>query len=133
MQGDPSLDESLVQAKTQEKQYKWLHAMKSYDEAKARVLGHENFQKAGDFQERFGFCFQNAAMQAETTKRAQGISQEVRLRRVYLRITGRNPWWQIYHHNGYALGQICPREDPRSQSTLEGGPVSPPLIGLFFC
>jgi hypothetical protein len=66
MQGHSSLDESLVQAETQEKQYEWLQAVKSYDAAKARVLEHENFQKAGDIQERIGFCFQNAAMQAET-------------------------------------------------------------------
>jgi hypothetical protein len=66
MQGHPSLDKSLVQAETHEKQYEWLQAVKSYDAAKARVLKHENFQKAGDIQERIGFCSQNAAMQAET-------------------------------------------------------------------
>jgi len=55
----------LAQAKDREKRYDWLGAVESYVEAQTPILKHENFQKAGEIQERIGFCFQNAAMQAE--------------------------------------------------------------------
>ncbi len=56
----------LAQAKDREKRYDWLRAVESYVEAQTTILKHENFQKAGEIQERIAFCFQNAAMQAES-------------------------------------------------------------------
>jgi len=56
----------LAQAKEREKKYDWLQAVESYNEAQTSVLKQKNFQKAGEIQERIGFCFQNAAMQAES-------------------------------------------------------------------
>lgn len=56
----------LAQAREREKKYDWLQAVESYNEAQTSVLKQKNFQKAGEIQERIGFCFQNAAMQAES-------------------------------------------------------------------
>ncbi|NIV43591.1 hypothetical protein GWN49_01665, partial [Candidatus Bathyarchaeota archaeon] len=56
----------LAQGEDREKQYDWLGAVESYVKAQTSVLKQENFQKAGEIQERIGFCFQNAAMQAES-------------------------------------------------------------------
>jgi tetratricopeptide (TPR) repeat protein len=61
-----SLLRVLAQAKEREKKYDWLQAVESYNEARASALKQKNFQKAGEIQERIGFCFQNAAMQAES-------------------------------------------------------------------
>jgi hypothetical protein len=56
----------LAQAKEREKKYNWLQAVESYKEAQASVLKQKNYQEAGEIQERIGFCFQNAAMQAKS-------------------------------------------------------------------
>jgi len=57
----------LAQAKEKEK-YDWLQAIESYNKAQSSVLKQKDLQKAGEIQERIGFCFQNAAMQAESQK-----------------------------------------------------------------
>jgi KaiC/GvpD/RAD55 family RecA-like ATPase len=60
-----SLRRVLAQAKEKEKKYDWFRAAKSYDKAHTRVLKQKDFLKAGEIQERIGFCFYRAAMQAE--------------------------------------------------------------------
>jgi tetratricopeptide (TPR) repeat protein/KaiC/GvpD/RAD55 family RecA-like ATPase len=56
----------LAKAKESEKKYDWLQAIESYNEAQTSVLKQKSFQKAGEIQEKIGFCSQNAAMQAES-------------------------------------------------------------------
>ncbi len=56
----------LAQGDDKEKRYDWLGAVDFYVKAQTTLLKHENFQKAGEIQERIGFCLQNAAMQAES-------------------------------------------------------------------
>jgi KaiC/GvpD/RAD55 family RecA-like ATPase len=58
----------LTQAKEREKKYDWLRAVEFYNAALTSALRQKNFQKAGEIQERIGFCFQNAAMQAKSRK-----------------------------------------------------------------
>jgi KaiC/GvpD/RAD55 family RecA-like ATPase len=70
-----SLPRILFQAKEREKKYDWLQAVESYNEALNGVLKQKNFQKAGEIQERIGFCFRNAAMQAESREEFRGKMQ----------------------------------------------------------
>ncbi len=66
MSEDRSLQRVLAQAKEKEKKYNWLRAIESYDKAQTNVLKQKDFLKAGRIQERIGFCFHKAAMQAES-------------------------------------------------------------------
>ena len=66
MQGNRSLENALAQAKSKEKRYEWFLASQFYAKAQAKVLEQENSMTAGEIQERIGFCYKNAAMQAES-------------------------------------------------------------------
>lgn len=70
-----SLQSILAQAKEKEKKYDWLHAAESYNEAQAGILKQKDFLKAGEVQERIGFCFHRAAMQAESQ---EGFTERMR-------------------------------------------------------
>ena len=69
MSENRSLQRVLAQAKEKEKKYDWLRAVESYDEAQTNVLKQKDFLKAGEIQERIGFCFHKAAMQAESQEK----------------------------------------------------------------
>ena len=59
-----SLQSILAQAKEKEKKYDWLRAAEYHDKAQVGILKQKDFLKAGEVQERIGFCFHRAAMQA---------------------------------------------------------------------
>lgn len=61
-----SLQNILTEAENAEKAYDWLTASKLYEKALDRTLPLEDFFRAGEIQERIGFCFRNKAMQAES-------------------------------------------------------------------
>lgn len=63
---NPALQRFFDRAKKNEKEYKWLRAAESYNEAQDFMLKHRNFLRTGETQERIGFCLQRAAMQAKT-------------------------------------------------------------------
>ena len=56
----------LAQAEEKEKEYDWLHAIVFYKKALDQTLKQREFSKAGEIQERIGFCLHRAAMQAES-------------------------------------------------------------------
>ncbi len=64
MSKNRSLQHVLAQAKEKEKKYDWLRAVEFYGEAQTGVVEQKDFLKAGEIQERIGFCFHRAAMQA---------------------------------------------------------------------
>ena len=70
-----SLQKSLTQAKTSEKEHDWLQAVKSYEDAKTNLLKQEDYPSAGEIQERIGHCFWNAAMQARTPEEFSARTQ----------------------------------------------------------
>jgi len=62
------LQDILTKAEKAKKDYDWLKASKLYKKALDRTLPLEDFLRAGEIQERIGFCFQNKAMQSESQK-----------------------------------------------------------------
>ncbi|UCE96178.1 MAG: hypothetical protein JSV51_00790 [Candidatus Bathyarchaeota archaeon] len=60
-----SLLRIIAEAKKFEKKQDWLQAVKSYKKTQTNILKQKNYQKAGEIQERIGFCLQNLAMQAK--------------------------------------------------------------------
>ncbi len=68
MSKDQSLQHVLAQAEKREKKYEWLRAVESYGEAQACVVKRKDSLRAGEIQERIGFCFHRSAMQAKTQK-----------------------------------------------------------------
>ena len=65
MSRSQSIQRLLTQAKEKEKKHDWLGAAELHEEASDRVRRQEDFLKAGDIQERIGYCFYRAAFQAE--------------------------------------------------------------------
>jgi len=61
-----SVQRVLVQAKEKEKRYDWLGAVEFHKKALGQVLKQKDFLKAGEIEERIGYCFHRAAMQAES-------------------------------------------------------------------
>ena len=59
------VEEAFGKAKELEKKYSWLKAVDIYEQALGAV-GKKDFLRKGEFQERIGFCFHRAAMQAES-------------------------------------------------------------------
>jgi KaiC/GvpD/RAD55 family RecA-like ATPase len=57
-----------AQAEEKEKKYDWLEAVEFYKKALAHVLKQKDSLKAGETQERIGYCFYRAAFQAETNE-----------------------------------------------------------------
>ncbi len=68
MSQSQSLLRVLAEAKEREKKYDWLQAVESYKRAQASLLKQEDFEKAGEIQEKIGFCFHNAALQAKNNE-----------------------------------------------------------------
>ncbi len=66
----------LVRAEEKEKKYDWLRATEFYNEALADALKLKDIQRAGEIQERIGFCFHRFAMQAKTQKEFRGGIQQ---------------------------------------------------------
>ena len=62
------LEQLLSEANKLEKQYEWLQATKSYNEASDLALKKQDSLKVSELQERLGFCFYKAADQAKTNK-----------------------------------------------------------------
>jgi len=60
-----SIKRVLVQAQESEKKFDWLHAIDSYERIRTDVLKQKDFLKTGEIQERIGFCFHQAAFQAD--------------------------------------------------------------------
>ncbi len=60
-----SLESLLNKAKEQEKKYEWLHAVDFYEKA-FRLARKVKSLKAADINERIGYCYFRAALQAET-------------------------------------------------------------------
>ncbi|MGD9130659.1 MAG: ATPase domain-containing protein [Candidatus Bathyarchaeota archaeon] len=56
----------MDKAKELEKKYEWLQAAEYYKKASELESKEKNFLKAAEIQERIGFCFRNAAFQAQT-------------------------------------------------------------------
>ncbi len=72
MSKNQSLQRILTKAEKKEKEFSWLDSAKFYEKALDRIVKLKDFLKshsylveAGDIQERIGFCFYRAAMQAE--------------------------------------------------------------------
>ncbi|MFX0108301.1 MAG: hypothetical protein ACFE7R_08460, partial [Candidatus Hodarchaeota archaeon] len=63
-----SLPRVLAQAKKSENEFNWLQAINYYETAKANVMKKGDLLKAGEIQERIGFCFQQDAFQADAEK-----------------------------------------------------------------
>jgi tetratricopeptide (TPR) repeat protein/KaiC/GvpD/RAD55 family RecA-like ATPase len=61
-----SLQRILAQAEEKVKKYDWLDAIVFYKKALDQTLKRREFSKAGEIQERIGFCLHRAAMQAES-------------------------------------------------------------------
>ena len=61
-----SVQRVLAQAKDKEKRYDWLGAVEFHKKALGQVLEQKDFLKAGEIEERIGYCFHRAAMQAES-------------------------------------------------------------------
>lgn len=61
-----SLQRILAQAEEKEKKYDWLDAIVFNKKALDQTLKRREFSKAGEIQERIGFCLHRAAMQAES-------------------------------------------------------------------
>ncbi len=74
MSKSQSLQHVLVQAKEKEKKYDWAKAAELYEQALGTV-GKEDFLEKGKIQERIGFCFHRAAMQAESREEFRGRMQ----------------------------------------------------------
>lgn len=68
MSKSQSLHHILTHARGREKEYDWLGAVESYHKAQTSVLKQKDFLKAGEMQEKIGFCLQNAAMQGKSQK-----------------------------------------------------------------
>jgi len=62
----PSLEDFLIQARNEEERYDWPAATASYSSALCLAKASEDFSKAGEFQERIGYCLYRGAFQAET-------------------------------------------------------------------
>ena len=65
-----SLDEAEMRklkekAKELKKKYKWLQAAEFYKKAFESSLNNKNLLEASEFQEKVGFCFYRAALQAK--------------------------------------------------------------------
>jgi hypothetical protein len=58
----------LAQAEEKEKTYDWLGAAEFHKKALAQVLKQEEFLKAGEVEERIGYCLYRAAFQAVTNE-----------------------------------------------------------------
>ncbi len=63
-----SLKHVLAQAEENERRYEWLSAIEHYNEAQFWVVEQKSFLEAGDLQERIGYCFHRAAMQANSRR-----------------------------------------------------------------
>ena len=61
-----SLQRIVALANEKEKKYDWVGAVEFYKKAVDNALTQKDFLKAGDIEERIGFCFHRAAMQAES-------------------------------------------------------------------
>jgi len=61
-----TLESLLNKAKEPESKYEWLQATKTYNKASKLSLELKNFVELGKINERIGYCFFRAALQAET-------------------------------------------------------------------
>jgi hypothetical protein len=52
-----SIQRVLAQAKEKEKRYDWLGAVEFHKKALVQVLEQKGFLKAGEIEERIGYCF----------------------------------------------------------------------------
>ena len=66
MQNNDKSEHLLDKAKEQEKMYNWLGAADFYEQASG--LASEDFLKVAELQERIGYCFFRAALQAQANK-----------------------------------------------------------------
>jgi hypothetical protein len=65
-----SVEEVLGRAEGLEKKYDWLKAAELYEQA-LRGVGKSDFLRRGEIQEKIGFCFKKAAMQAGSQEEFQ--------------------------------------------------------------
>jgi tetratricopeptide (TPR) repeat protein len=78
MSESQSIQRILAQAKEEEKRYDWLGAVEFHKKALGQMLKQEDFLKAGEAEERIGYCFHRAAFQAESQEEfRQGMQQAI--------------------------------------------------------
>ncbi len=65
MPKNSSVKQILARAKELEREYEWLDAIQNYEEALCSILKQNNIFMAAKIQEKIGFCFHRAAMQAK--------------------------------------------------------------------
>ena len=97
----------LAQVEEKEKTYDWLGAVKFYKKALAQVLKQKDFLKAGEVQERIGYCFHRAAFQAETQEEfkermQQAIEAYEKARGFYEKLNGRKKAGRIFRCDAVA-------------------------------
>jgi hypothetical protein len=66
MSKSQSVQRVLAQAKEKEKRYDWVGAVEFHKKALGQMLKQRDLWKAGEIEERIGYCFHRAAMQAES-------------------------------------------------------------------
>jgi len=66
MSESQSLQQIFALAKEKEKSYNWLAAADLYEKAYGHIIEEKDFVKAGEIEERIGYCFYGAAFQAES-------------------------------------------------------------------
>ncbi|UCD97220.1 MAG: hypothetical protein JSV35_04030, partial [Candidatus Bathyarchaeota archaeon] len=70
-----TLKQMLTQAQESERKYEWSQAADFYARIQADGLKNKDFLKAGEMQEKAGFCFRQAAFQADSTEEFNEILQ----------------------------------------------------------
>ncbi len=66
----------LNRAKEREKKYEWLQAAKDYKKASELLLEAKDFSEAAELEERAGFSFYRAAMQAKTNAEFRSVVKQ---------------------------------------------------------
>ena len=68
MPKEQTLKELLTQAHESEKKFNWIHSANFYKKAEVKVQKRGDSLEAGELQEKIGFCFRQAAFQADSTE-----------------------------------------------------------------
>jgi len=76
MSREKVLEKITRKAVEKERKYAWLDARGYYEEALGQTLSLKDFLKAGEIQERIGYCLHRAAMQAKNQKEFEGKASE---------------------------------------------------------